>query len=82
MKHYAESNAHHYLCTMCVGGQVEPARADLLKHTNKPLTCKPCGNKLAILRAAQYTVVPMNKSNYMLVTDHELLKQLNPKRTT
>ena len=82
MKQHAESNSHHYLCTVCVGGLVEPDRADLLKDENKPLTCKPCGNKLAILRAAQYTVVPMNKSNYMLVTDHELLKQLNPKRTT
>jgi hypothetical protein len=24
----------------------------------------------------------MNKSNYMLLTDPEILKQLNPKRTT
>jgi len=82
MKHYAESNSHHYLSTMCVGGQVEPARADLLKEQGKPMTCLKHGDVLAKERAKLYTVVPMNKSNYMLVTDHELLKQLNPKRTT
>jgi ribosomal protein L37AE/L43A len=41
--------------------------------------CMPCGNDLAskVIR----TVVPLNKSNYMMVTDINLLKQLNPKRT-
>jgi hypothetical protein len=67
---------------MCVGEQVEFERVEILKENNMPITCKPCGNKLAILKAAQYTVVPMNKSNYMLVTDMTMLKQLNPKRTT
>jgi DNA-directed RNA polymerase subunit RPC12/RpoP len=81
MRQQAEHKSHQYLCTMCVGEQVEPARVELLKDQNKPITCKPCGNKLAILKAAQYTVVPINKSNYMLVTDMTMLKQLNPKRT-
>jgi ribosomal protein L37AE/L43A len=42
--------------------------------------CMPCGDDLAskIIR----TVVPLNKSNYMMVTDMSTLKQLNPKRTT
>lgn len=42
--------------------------------------CLDCGDELAHER--KFTVVPMNKSNYMLVTDHDILKQLNPKRTT
>ena len=42
--------------------------------------CMPCGDDLAtkVIR----TVAPMHKSNYMLITDPSLLKQLNPKRTT
>jgi predicted nucleic acid-binding Zn-ribbon protein len=42
--------------------------------------CLDCGNDQAKKR--KFTVAPINKSNYMLVTDMELLKQLNPKRTT
>jgi len=82
MKHRAESNSHHYLCTMCVGGQVEPERADLLKDQNKPLTCKPCGNKLAILQAAKYTVaIPYNKGAYQFIYDPADMVITNPKRT-
>ena len=42
--------------------------------------CMPCGDDLAtkVIR----TVAPIHKSNYMLITDPSLLKQLNPKRTT
>ena len=43
-------------------------------------TCLDCGNHNAKLR--RYTIAPINKSNYMLITDLQLLKQLNPKRTT
>jgi hypothetical protein len=35
-----------------------------------------CGEILA--RKVQHTIAPMNKSNYMVFTDPELLKQLNP----
>jgi ribosomal protein L37AE/L43A len=42
--------------------------------------CCPCGDDLAKNR--KFTVVPMNKSNYMMVSDMTILKQLNPKRTT
>jgi ribosomal protein L37AE/L43A len=44
--------------------------------------CLPCGNDLAKKLNTKRTVVPMNKSNYMMVTDMTILKQLNPKRTT
>jgi hypothetical protein len=39
------------------------------------LTCKSCGEREARLR--RHTIVPMHKSNYTVVTDMNLLKQLN-----
>jgi ribosomal protein L37AE/L43A len=44
--------------------------------------CLECGDAIAKDKAKQYTIAPINKSNYMLITDPALLKQLNPKRTT
>jgi len=41
-------------------------------------TCLTCGEKHA--KKVKHCVAPMNKSNYMLFTDVNLLKQLNPKR--
>ncbi len=43
-------------------------------------TCLPCGE--AASKQVKRTVVPINKSNYMLITDLADLKGLNPKRTT
>lgn len=43
-------------------------------------TCLSCGEKIASQK--KHCVVPMNKSNYMLVMDRTILTQLNPKRTT
>lgn len=57
------------------GEEIEPRRWDLGYRT-----CMECGEQEAKLR--KHTIVPMNKSNYILVTDMEILKQLNPKRTT
>lgn len=42
--------------------------------------CLDCGEDSA--KQVKHTIAPINKSNYMLITDHEQLKQLNPKRTT
>lgn len=42
-------------------------------------TCLECGDVDA--RKVSWASVPINKSNYMLVTNVEELKQLNPKRT-
>ena len=42
--------------------------------------CLECGEEHAKQR--KHTIVPMQKSNYMLITDMDILKQLNPKRTT
>lgn len=44
--------------------------------------CMECGDEIAKKINTKRTVVPMNKSNYMMVTDMAILKQLNPKRTT
>jgi hypothetical protein len=37
--------------------------------------CLKCGENVARMR--KHTIVPMPKSNYILVTDYELLKGLN-----
>jgi hypothetical protein len=42
-------------------------------------TCLPCGDEIA--KARKHTIAPLNKSNYMVFTDTDMLKQLNPKRT-
>jgi ribosomal protein L37AE/L43A len=40
-------------------------------------TCKPCGEQQA--RAKRHTIVPMHKSNYIVVTNREDLKGINNK---
>jgi ribosomal protein L37AE/L43A len=40
-------------------------------------TCKPCGEKQA--RQRKHTIVPMHKSNYIVVTNREDLKGINNK---
>lgn len=59
-------------CISC-GDTFPPRRFDLGYNT-----CLSCGDFSA--RATRWTVVPMNKSNYVLVTNLDELKQLNPKR--
>jgi len=39
-----------------------------------------CGEMIA--QQVKHTVAPINKSNYMLISNMDELKQLNPKRTT
>jgi hypothetical protein len=69
-----------YLCTQCYVEQVAPARAQRCINDKEPITCPQCGDKVA--RQVKHCVVNMNKVAYMVVTDREILKQLNPKRTT
>jgi hypothetical protein len=40
--------------------------------------CLPCGDEIA--KERKFTIVPMHKSNYVAVTNHLDIKQLNPKR--
>jgi hypothetical protein len=67
-------------CQECWGGTVALAREKLLRKQGKRITCMECGERLA--KEVKHTIVPMNKSNYIPVTNYEILKQLNPKRTT
>jgi len=75
----SEHPSHLLICTTCYFERVPPARAALQAKEKKSPTCMSCGEKAA--RRVHHTIAPMNKSNYMLFTDPELLKQLNPKRT-
>lgn len=68
-----------HLCTECRGGHVEDARAKALIANGERITCFHCGNELAKAKAKLYTVAPMHKSNYMLITDLNDLKGLNNK---
>ena len=61
---------HLPICTHCYAVRVEPHRAKSLRPT-----CMDCGEQLA--KARKHTVVPMPKSNYILVTDPSLLVGLN-----
>ena len=56
-------------CVVC-GDDVEYARWAIGYRT-----CLVCGDKDA--KAVKHTVVPMPKSNYILVTDMALLRGLN-----
>lgn len=46
--------------------------------------CMPCNTKYAEARYQEIKKqsVPLNKSNYYYVSNAEMVKQLNPKRTT
>jgi ribosomal protein L37AE/L43A len=59
------------LCRTC-GDEMFVERAALGYRT-----CLPCGDQEAKEARSSWTVVPMPKSNYILVTDPTLLKGLN-----
>lgn len=69
-----------FICTCCYWEQVPVARAMRCIADGVAITCAPCGDQIA--KQVKHTIAPLNKSNYMVFTDIELLKQLNPKRTT
>jgi len=70
--HHPEDS--RYICVEC-HGYVHSQRYRLGYKT-----CLQCGEMLA--RQVRHTIAPINKSNYMLISDRDTLKQLNPKRTT
>ena len=59
-------------CTRC-GDDYPQGRRDL-GYT----TCLDCGD--AVARTIRYLSAPLNKSNYVLISNLDDLKQLNPKR--
>lgn len=65
------NNAHHF-CREC-GDDIPSARWALgFKH------CMVCGQELAKQR--KHTIVPMHKSNYIVVTDRTILTGINNKQ--
>jgi hypothetical protein len=74
----------HILCTCCHYPKVTQGRYDHLKSKALRITCHGCGEEIAkreTLRK-QSRVLPINKSTPTYISDPEMLKQLNPKRTT
>ncbi len=67
-----EKNLYLPICTHCYAVRVEPHRA----RAPRP-TCMGCGD--AVAKQVKRTVVPLHKSNYMLITDPEDLKGINNK---
>ena len=63
---------HLPICTNCYAVRVEPHRRRSLRPT-----CMACGELLA--RQTKRTVVPMHKSNYVLVTNPADLVGINSK---
>ena len=76
MTHY-----HNLICTVCYAERVPPARAQLQAKNHQRPTCATCGEAQARANIRAYTVAPMAKSNYYFISDPDILKQLNPKRT-
>ena len=64
---------HIPTCKLC-GDQYDLARLDI-----GYAVCLDCGDEIA--RDRKFTIAPLNKSNYICITDMTMLKQLNPKRT-
>lgn len=60
------------MCINC-GDQYSDRRLNLGYHT-----CMPCGDDVA--RTIRWLAAPINKSNYVLISDLNDLKGLNPKR--
>jgi hypothetical protein len=74
----------HILCTICNLPRVTQGRYDHQKSKALRITCHACGEMIAkreTLRK-QSRVLPINKSTPTYISDPEMLKQLNPKRTT
>lgn len=69
-----------YLCVLCAWEQVSTARAQRCIADKMPITCPQCGEAAA--KNVKHCIAPLNKSNYMYISDLSQLKQLNPKRTT
>lgn len=63
-------------CVMC-GDVVCPERFSLGYRL-----CMQCGEERAKAESKYHVTAPLNKSNYLLITDLTQLRQLNPKRTT
>ena len=64
-----------YFCPEC--GTSVPEKRVAIGY----VLCLDCGEAQARTARLSWTVVPMHKSNYILASNRETVKQLNPKRT-
>ena len=60
-----------YNCIVC-GDPILPEARQLISDL-----CKPCGEAAA--RTYKHTIVPLHKSNYIVVTDRNILTGVNNK---
>ena len=75
MRNFKEVNDEGATCISC-GDEYDKARYDLGYRI-----CLDCGEGKAISARKSWCIAPLNKSNYILITQPETLSQLNPKRT-
>ena len=68
-------------CVICAD-DINTDRVALLKANDMPVTCLMCGEEQARLARLSWCIAPIsNKAGYTRITDYDLLKQINPKRT-
>jgi hypothetical protein len=74
------TNEEMMMATCFICGDGYPDERKVLGYR----VCLFCGEEQAQLRFAEIKKqsAPMNKSNYLYISDAEFVKQLNPKRTT
>ena len=58
------------------GNPIHPKRVEAGYYV-----CLSCGEQKAKQQRLGWCIAPLNKSNYILITDPQDLKGLNPKRT-
>jgi hypothetical protein len=68
-------------CVICAD-DINTDRVALLKANDMPVTCLMCGEEQARQARLSWCIAPIsNKAGYTRITDYDLLKQINPKRT-
>ena len=69
-----DQQANNVMCKC--GNPVHPKRVEAGYYW-----CLSCGEQRAKQQRLSWCIAPLNKSNYILITDPADLKGLNPKRT-
>lgn len=65
-------------CMKCQMEEVEPGRIMFLKSNGAGFfTCLPCGEEAA--KKVRFCIVPMHKSNYVVISDRRDLMGINNK---
>lgn len=68
-------------CVICAD-DINTERVAILKANDMLVTCLMCGEEQARQARLSWCIAPIsNKAGYTRITDYDLLKQINPKRT-